>query len=350
MSVPALSVMPHGTAPGGALARLYVLERGPLRAVVSSFGATLVSLEAPDRTGRRANVLLGLTSLADYVATDAHFGAIVGRYANRIAGGCFTLDGQVLDLARNEGRNTLHGGPNGFDKAVWAVTDAAPHRVALRHVSPDGDNGFPGRLTLDVAYALDAAGGLSIAYAATTDRATVLNPTNHAYFNLAGEGTGDILDHEVSIAAQAYLPTDADQIPTGARASVAGTLFDFRQAAALRPRIRDTDAQLRIARGFDHAYVLGTGAGLRPAATARDPVGGRQLTVLTDRPCLQFYTGNSLDGSAAGPGGRTYRQSDGLCFEAQGFPDAPNHADFPSTVLRPGERFETTTVYALSTD
>ena len=230
------------------------------------------------------------------------------------------------------------------------MTGAGGAHLALRHVSPDGANGFPGTLTLDVTYALDEAGALSIGYGATTDRPTVLNPTNHAYFNLAGEGTGDILDHEVTIAADAFLPTDAGQIPTGERRAVTGTPFDFRAPGPLRPRIRGGDPQLRAARGFDHTFVLGAEGALRLAATVREPASGRRLTVLTTRPGLQVYTGNSLDGSALGPSGRTYRQSDGLCLEAQGFPDAPNRPDFPTSVLRPGERFAATTVYALTVD
>ncbi len=334
------------TAAGEAVARPQ-LDGEALRVVVSTLGATLVAIEAPDRAGVRANVLLGLPDVAAYAATDAHFGATVGRYANRIGGGRFRLDGTTYALPRNAGDNTLHGGPDGFDKKVWGVTAASRTQVALRHVSPDGANGFPGTLTLDVTYTLDA-GALRIDYAATTDRPTVLNPINHAYFNLAGEGAGDILDHEVAILGDAFTPTDAGQIPTGEIRSVAGTPFDLREAAPLRPRIRGSDPQLLVARGFDHNYVLPSAPGLRPAATARDPASGRRLTVLTTRPGLQFYTGNSLDGSAVGRSGRTYRQADGLCFEAQDFPDAPNRPEFPSTVLRPGERYAATTVYAFA--
>jgi aldose 1-epimerase len=342
-----MSIESFGTARTGEPVALHTLEGGGLRARIATLGATLVTLEVPDRAGRLANVLLGLPTLADYEATDAYFGATVGRFANRIGGGRFTLDGTPYRLPANEGANTLHGGPGGFDKKVWTVTAAEPARLALRHVSPDGDNGFPGTLTFDATFALED-GALRIDYAATTDRPTVFNPACHAYFNLAGEGTGDILDHEFAIFADAFLPTDPEQIPTGEIQAVAGTPLDLREPTPLRPRIRGADPQLRIARGFDHNYVLPPGSGLRRVARVHEPGSGRRLEVSTTQPGLQFYSGNSLDGSALGRSGRCYRQGDGFCFEAQAFPDAPNHPAFPSAVLRPGERYAATTVYAFA--
>ena len=336
------------TADGAAVTR-HTLSRGPLRVRVLDYGAIIAAIEVPDREGRVANVVLGLDTVAGYETRSPHFGAVAGRYANRIAQGRFILDGRAYDLPVNDGPNTLHGGPQGFDRRPWRVTSSEPTRLVLARRSPDGEAGFPGNLDVEIAYGLPEDGTLRIDYRAWTDRPTVLNLTNHSYFNLAGEGTGDVMGHVVAIDADAVLETDATQVPTGARRPVAGTAFDFREPAALGARIRADDPQLVIAKGYDHCFVLnGAGGTLRPAASCFDPVSGRRLDVATTQPALQLYTGNTLDGTLVGPSRRIYRSGDGVCFETQGYPDAPNHPDFPPAVLRPGARFESTTTYRFS--
>ncbi|MEH3146298.1 MAG: galactose mutarotase [Methylobacterium frigidaeris] len=337
-----------GTTRDGAAVIRHTLARGGLRVRILSYGAIVQTIEVPDRDGRVANVALGLDRLDLYETVSPHFGGLLGRYANRIAGGRFSLDGRSHDLTRNEGGNTLHGGAQGFDRHVWDVVAAGTDRITLRRVSPDGEEGFPGTLAAVVTYSLDEAGGLRIDYEAETDAATVVSLSNHSYFNLAGEGSGDVLGHEVTVFADHYTPVDDDQIPTGALAPVAGTPFDFRQPTPLGARIRAADPQLIRGQGYDHNFVLGPGDALRPAARVREPGSGRCLDVLTTRPGLQLYSGNQLDGRLAGPGGRLYRPGDALCLEAQAFPDAPNQPGFPSAVLRPGETFRATTVYRFS--
>ena len=274
---------------------------------------------------------------------------MVGRYANRIAGGRFSLDGQTYRLPVNEGPNTLHGGPRNFGKRLWRTEQSDATSLTLTRLSPDGEEGFPGALAVRVRYSLPEDGVLRIDYAATTDRPTVLNLTNHSYFNLAGEGTGSVLDHVVDLAADAFTPTDATQIPTGELRPVDGTPFDFRIPRRLQERIREGDPQLAIAKGYDHTFVLRGPAGtLRPAATCTDPWSGRRLDVWTSQPALQLYSGNNLDGTLIGPSGRLYRSGDGVCFETQAFPDAPNQPAFPSAVLRPGEAFAATTEFRFS--
>ncbi|MDR7040643.1 aldose 1-epimerase [Methylobacterium sp. BE186] len=337
---------PFGRTRDGRAVTRYELARGRLRAAILDYGGILTRLDVPDRAGRPANVVLGLADLADYEARNPHFGALTGRYANRIGGGRFSLDGREYRLPLNAGPNTLHGGPNGFDKRIWAVEAAEPARLVLHYRSCDGEEGFPGNLDVSVAYALTEDDALRIDYAAWTDRPTVLNLTNHSYFNLAGEGSGDVLGHLVSIAADAFTPTDATQVPTGAIEPVAGTPFDFRTPIALGARIREAVPQLAMAKGYDHNFVLRGGrTGLRPVATCLDPGSGRRLEVSTTEPGLQLYTGNNLDGTLAGPSRRLYRPGDAVCFETQGFPDAPNRPDFPSAVLRPGTCFTSTTLY-----
>ncbi|MGU3363062.1 aldose epimerase family protein [Methylobacterium sp. M6A4_1b] len=340
---------PFGTTAGGAAVTRHTLARGGVTVQILDYGGLISRIEVPDRTGRSANVVLGAADLAGYAASDAHFGALIGRYANRIAGGRFSLDGQVHQLPRNEGRNTMHGGPEGFDRRIWRVEAADAARLTLAYRSPDGEQGFPGNLDVTVTYRLEADGTLAIAYAAVTDRPTILNLTNHSYFNLAGEGTGSALGHVVTIAADAVLETDAEQIPTGAVLPVAGTPFDFRAPMALGARIRTAHPQLALAHGYDHTYVLGGDGTLREVARAVDPESGRCLTVATTQPGLQLYTANMLDGTVTGSGGGLYRAGDAVCFEAQGFPDAPNHPAFPGTVLRPDAPFRTTTTYRFGT-
>jgi aldose 1-epimerase len=323
-----------------------------MRVHILTLGCIIASLEVPDREGRLANVVLGLSSVSDYMHRSPHFGAIAGRYANRIARGRFTIDGVEYRLATNAAPNALHGGPHGFDKVVWEAHSPGGETLILRYSSPDGEEGYPGTLAVEVTYSVGAVNDLRIDYAATSDRPTIVNLTNHSYFNLAGEGSGDVLDHVVSIEADHVTPTDATQIPTGEIRAVAGTPFDFTRPTPIGARIRAADEQLLIARGYDHNWVLRApvGEALRPAARAVEPRSGRVLDVLTNAPGLQFYTGNSLNGALVGPAGQAYRQSDGFCFETQRFPDAPNQPGFPSTVLRPGERFRSTTIFRFSAE
>lgn len=336
------------TADGQAVTR-HILSRGGLRVGIIDLGAVVTAIEVPDRAGRLANVVLGLDTLSGYETVSPSFGAIVGRYANRIAGGRFSLDGHTYQLPVNEGPNTLHGGPKNFGTRLWRVEGSDATRLALARRSPDGEEGFPGNLDVRVTYSLPANGVLRLDYAAVTDRPTILNLTNHSYFNLAGEGAGSVLGHSVQIEADAFAPTDATQIPTGEIRPVAGTPFDFRAPHPLEARIRTGEPQLAYAKGYDHTFALRGPAGtLRPAATCIDPGSGRRLDVWTTQPALQLYSGNNLDGTLIGPSGRIYRSGDGVCFETQNFPDAPNHPNFPSAVLRPGETFAAATEFRFS--
>ncbi|MFE1587985.1 aldose epimerase family protein [Streptomyces sp. NPDC058737] len=327
------------------------LENGGTRMKVLSYGGVVQSLEIPDRRGRYANVSLGFDNLDDYVARSPHFGALIGRYGNRIAKGRFTLDGKEYQLSVNDGENSLHGGALGFDYRVWDVepfTRGSDTGLVLHYTSVDGEMGYPGTLKAKVTYTLTRRGDWRIDYEATTDKATVVNLTSHVYWNLAGEGSGTIEDHELSIAASRFTPTDAGLIPTGELARVSGTPFDFRRAKPIGRDIRDAHPQLVTAKGFDHNWVLDKGITDRPEhiATLRDHASGRTLRIATDQPGLQFYSGNFLDGTLTGTGGSLYRQGDALCLETQHFPDSPNHPSFPSTVLRPGETYRTSTVHS----
>ncbi|MEV3988737.1 aldose epimerase family protein [Streptomyces sp. NPDC049837] len=342
-----------GTLADGTEVHRWTLRNGGTRMKVLSYGGIVQSLEIPDRHGRYANVSLGFDDLDAYVSSSPYFGALIGRYGNRIAGGRFTLDGREYRLSVNDGPNSLHGGAQGFDKRVWDVepfTGAAGVGLVLRYVSADGEMGYPGTLRVTVTYTLTARGDWRIDYAATTDRATVVNLTNHTYYNLAGEGGGDILGHELRLAASRYTPADATLIPTGERARVAGTPFDFRHGKTIGEDIRTAHPQVVLAKGYDHNWVLDKGVTDRPqpVATLRDPGSGRTMTIATTEPGVQFYSGNFLDGTLAGPSGRTYRQGDGLCLETQAFPDSPNQPSFPSTVLRPGETYRSVTVHGFS--
>ncbi|CAL9434509.1 aldose epimerase family protein [Streptomyces sp. enrichment culture] len=316
-----------GTLSDGTAVQRCTLERAGVRVRVLSYGGIVQSLETPDRAGRRADVVLGFAGLEDYVAHPGpYLGALVGRYANRIAGGRFTLDGVTYALGRNDGPNSLHGGERGFDKRVWDMTPAGPHGVRLHRVSPHGEEGFPGRLEVSATYELEESGALRISYEAVTDAPTVVNLTNHSYVNLAGSGPAE--GHELRIAASRFTPVDADLIPTGI-ASVEGTRFDFRVP-------RGTGS------GYDHNFVLDKGVTAEPveAAELHHPASGRVLTVSTTEPGLQLYTADHLDGPFA-PGA-------GIALETQHFPDSPNRPEFPGTVLRPGEVFRSRTVYAFS--
>jgi aldose 1-epimerase len=362
---PSTTVEPFGTTPGGTAVERWTLSNGDMTVRVLTYGGIIQSLETPDADGEVDNVVLGFPDLDGYVENNnpgPYFGALIGRYGNRIAGGTFELDGETYQLPVNNGPNTLHGGPKGFDTKVWDATDVSDDDVAaleLELVSPDGDMGFPGTLTTTVTYSLDADSNLSIHYEATTDAPTVVNLTNHTYWNLDGEGSGTIYDHQLQINASGYTPVDETLIPTGEIAPVAGTPFDFREPTAIGERIREDDQQLLYGQGYDHNWALdrtdnGAREGsdsedaLEEAAVLHDPDSGRTLTVTTTEPGLQFYSGNFLDGTLVGTSGRIYRQSDGLALETQHFPNSPNQPAFPSTVLRPGEVYDSTTVFQLS--
>jgi aldose 1-epimerase len=327
------------------LANAYGLE---LRAV--TYGGIIVSLSVPDRDGRAADVVLGHDSLEGYLSDSSYFGAIIGRFANRIAGARFTVDGKPYRLAANDGPNQLHGGRTGFDRVVWR---AAPFRtghgagVALSYTSPDGEEGYPGNLDARVRYTLTDRNELVVDFRATTDQATPVNLTQHTCFNLTGGCAGDILGHLLRIDADLMTPVDENLIPTGSVAPVAGGPFDFRRLTEIGARIATDDEQIRRGRGYDHNFVLERGErGLVHAAQVVEPRSGRTLDVYTTEPGLQFYSGNFIDGRVIGKGGQVYRPRTGLCLETQHFPDSPNQPGFPSTILRPGERYRSRTVFA----
>jgi aldose 1-epimerase len=345
---------PYGALPDGTTVECFTLRNGSLTAEVITYGAILASLRAPDRAGTLANVVLGYGTLAEYLADDASFGATIGRYANRIAGGSFSIDGTAYRLPLNNGPNSIHGGLKGFGKRVWqadgAVTADGP-AVTLRYLSADGEEGYPGALTVVVRYTL-TTDSIRIDYTATTTKPTVLNLTNHSYFNLAGEGSGGIEGHELMIAAEAFTPVRADLIPTGEIRPVTGTPFDFRTAKPIGAGIRAQDEQILVGRGYDHNFMLGRNPSseARLAVRAREPASGRVMETLTSEPGVQLYTANFLNGRHRGPSGRAYRQSDAFCLETQHFPNSPNEPSFPSTVLRPGETFRSRTDYRFTVD
>jgi aldose 1-epimerase len=347
---PTISSEPWGSTAEGQVLRYTLTNGRGMRVRILTYGGILQSIEVPDRRHRTANVALGFDNLADYVAKSPYFGCITGRYANRIALGRFTLDGVTYQLPINNPPNSLHGGTVGFDKHIWATT---PFRngddvgLVMRYTSPAGDQGYPGTLTTTVTYTLTKRNDIRMDYRATTNAPTVVNLTNHAYWNLAGEGSSDIYDHVMYINANRYTPVDPTLIPTGALDPVAGTPMDFTKPTAIGARIRDSFSQLVIGRGYDHNWVLNRrdNTSLVLAARVVEPRSGRVLKVLTDQPGMQFYTGNFLDGTLYGTSHRAYRQGDGFALETQHFPDSPNHANFPSTVLRPGQVYRTTSVY-----
>ncbi len=338
-----------GHTAAGVPVPIYTLTSGQLEVRVMAFGAKLVSVRTADRAGKMADVVLGYDTLQDYIDdTSTHFGSIVGRFGNRIALGRFAIDGKSYEVPANNGRNALHGGPLGFDAYVWQAEEV-PNGVEFTLVSPDGDMGFPGTMTAKARYTI-AGNVLRIDYTATTDRATVVNLTNHAYFNLRGDDQGNILGQRLELNADRFTPANAELIPTGELAPVAGTPFDFRKAEVIGARIGDANEQLQMAGGYDHNFVVnGTPGTLRLAAIVTDPESGRKMTVETTEPGVQFYTGNFLDGSRAGRHGVKYGKNEGFCLETQHFPDSPNQPNFPSTVLRPGETFRSTTTFAFGT-
>jgi aldose 1-epimerase len=346
MAAPGIERHEFGATPAGEPVYQFVLtNQSGLKVALLSLGCIIQSIDAPDRNGAFANVALGFSRLDDYLTNVPFFGCVAGRYANRIAGGQFELDGNTYKLVVNEGSNTLHGGKQGFNTFVWDATMLDDNRrgVAFHRVSPHGEEGFPGTLDTTVTYELTDEGDLVIDYLATTDEPTVVNLTNHSYFNLNGEGSGSIEGHRLLIDADAFTPVDTTLIPTGERRPVAGTPFDFRFGKLVGQGLRSDDEQIRIATGFDHNFIL-NGDGLQRAAHLSHAATGRTLTVQTTKPGVQFYAGNFLDGALYGPSGRAYRQSDGLALETQFFPNAPNEPSFPSPVLRPGENYRHTTI------
>jgi aldose 1-epimerase len=341
-----------GKLPDGRGVDVYALKNAGLEVRVMTYGATIVALLTKDRDGKMADVVLGYSSVEGYVAegtAKTYFGAIAGRYANRIRGGKFTIDGHAYQIPPNNNGNALHGGPHGFDDRLWTGKEI-PDGVEMSLTSKDGDMGFPGTLTVHVRYTL-AGDALHIHYSAKTDKATVTNITNHSYFNLAGEGSGDILGEVLTLNADGYTPVDAGLIPVGGVKPVAGTPFDFRKPTAIGARIDEPNEQLKIAGGYDHNWVLlGKDGVMKPAAKLYDPKSGRVMTVTTTQPGVQFYSGNFLDGSHTGKAGVAYAKRSGLALETQHFPDSPNQPTFPSTLLRPGETMRSETVFAFSVE
>lgn len=347
-----VSTQSGGKLPDGASVEIYTLKDEKIEVQIMTYGGFVLSVKVPDRTGKVEDVVLGFDAPSGYYENNhstsaAFFGPIVGRYANRIAHGKFALDGKEYTLPKNNGDNTLHGGPGGFHSRMWtgkAISDG----VELKYISKDGEEGFPGNLSVTVRYTL-SGDDLKIEYSANTDKPTVLNLTNHSYFNLSGQGHGTILAEQLKLNASRFTPVDSGLIPTGQLKSVAGTPFDFLKIHAVGESINADDEQIRLGHGYDHNFVIdGGGKELTQAAEVYDPASGRVLEVLTTEPAVQFYTSNFLDGSIKGKGGVAYPRNGALCLETQHFPDSPNHPDFPTTVLRPGSEFHSTTIFRFS--
>jgi aldose 1-epimerase len=350
---------PFGAIDEGQVDRYTLSNDNGMTVQILTLGGIIQTLTVPDQNGQPGNVTLGFATLDEYVRFNSQvsFGCIVGRFANRIGLGTFELDGERYHLPINMGPNALHGGLRGFGAHLWsgeAIEESGSVGVRLQFTSPDSDEGFPGKLDVTVTYTLDNKNALAVRYRAVTDKATVINLTNHAYFNLSGEGSGSILDHEMRLFSSVYAPTDIEGLPEGPLADVSGTPFDFRSPRPIGSRIRENHQQIVFGHGYDHNFVVDRAAGdvnsLAPTAIVRDPVSGRTLSVSTTEPGVQFYTGNFLKAELVGPSGRVYRQADGFCLETQHYPDSPNRHDFPSTVLRPGEQFDSTTVFAFGVD
>jgi aldose 1-epimerase len=353
---PNITKAPFGTVNGTAVDIYTLTNSNRMEVKILTYGGILQSIRVPDRHHRFANVTLGFDNLADYVAKSPYFGCITGRYANRIALGKFSLNGTTYQLPINNPPNSLHGGDKGFDKRVWdatPITSSSTVGLKLTYTSPDTEQGYPGTLETEVTYTLTKKNEIVMDYHATTDAPTIVNLTNHAYWNLAGEGTSDIYDHVLELKADRYTPVDETLIPTGTIDPVAGTPLDFTKPTPIGDRIRNDFSQLVIGRGYDHNWVLGRSdpndTSLILAARVREPKSGRVLSIYTTEPGIQFYSGNFLDGTIVGTSGNMYRQGDGFALETQHYPDSPNHANFPSTVLLPGEEYETQTIYQFST-
>ncbi len=340
---------PFGTMPDGTPVEIYTITNGNLETEIMTYGARVVRLKTPDRTGHSVDIVLGYDTLEGYLGDPStYFGAIVGRYGNRIAHGAFSIDGKSYQVPKNNGENSLHGGTVGFDKRVWTAKEI-PDGVEMTLVSKDGDMGYPGTLAVHVRYTLKKD-ALRIDYAATTDKTTIVNVTNHSYFNLAGQGNGTILGEIAMINADRYTPVDAGLIPTGI-APVAGTPFDFRKPTEIGARIHEDNQQLKYGLGYDHNWVLnGANGTMKLAAKMVEPTTGRVLTVTTTEPGVQFYTGNAIPAPVHGKDGTTYEKNAGYCLETQHFPDSPNHPGFPSTLLKPGHTMHSTTIFAFSTE
>ena len=345
---------PFGKMPDGTQIDVYTLSEGKIEARIITYGGIMISLKTPDKSGKVDDIVLGFDTLDQYVKVsnapgNPFFGALIGRYANRIGNAQFKLEGKEYHVPANDGKNSLHGGPHGFNNQVWKGKEI-PNGIELTYLSKDGEAGYPGNLSVTVRYTL-VGSALHIDYSATTDKPTVLNLTNHSYFNLAGQGNGDIINHELTLHASKFTPVDSTLIPTGKLQAVAGTPFDFLKPHRVGERINTDDEQLKIAKGYDHNWVIDSQGAGKLAATAEvyEPTTGRVLRVSTTQPGIQFYTGNFLDGTLKGKDGKTYIHRGGLCLETQHFPDSPNHPKFPTTELKPGQRFHSVTVFSFST-
>jgi aldose 1-epimerase len=353
-SLDTIAVRPFGKTSQGKRVDIYTLRNTKgAEARITNYGGIVVSLRVPDRDGEPGDVVLGYDNLKDYIKANPYFGALIGRYGNRIKKGRFELDGKTYRLAINNPPNALHGGLKGFDKVVWsakpAITKSGPS-LELTYVSRDGEEGYPGNLTVRAVYTLTNSNELRVDFTATTDKATIINLTHHSYFNLAGAGSGDILGHELTIKADKFTPIDKTFITTGELRPVKGTPFDFQKAATIGSRITNQDEQLKFGLGYDHNWVINKPPGkLAAVAKVHDPKSGRTLEVLSTEPGLQFYSGNFLDGTNVGKGGKVYRCRNGFCLEPQHFPDSPNKPEFPSVVLTPGQTYKNTIIYKFST-
>lgn len=342
-----------GKLPDGKIADLYTLKNtNGVIVQISNYGGTITNLVVPDKNGKFENVTLACDSLGGYLKGVPYFGALIGRFGNRIAKGKFSLEGKEYKLAQNNAVNALHGGIKGFDKVLWTATpiDGEEPQLKLTYTAADGEEGYPGKLDVEVVYTLQKDNSLKIEYKAKTDKATVINLTNHAYFNLSGDMNKTILDHEVSISADKFLPVNETLIPTGELKPVAGTVFDFNKATKIGAGINDAkDVQIKYGKGYDHCWVLtDSSSNLKNIASVYEPTSGRLMEVLTTEPAIQFYTGNFLDGTIKGKDGIIYKHRSGLCLETEHYPDAPNQPKFPTTVLKPAETYQTTTIYKFS--
>jgi aldose 1-epimerase len=352
-SIKSISAKPFGKMKDGQEVTLYTLRnKNGMEMSVINYGGIIVSLNVPDKNGLIEDVTLGFDSLSDYLLDDPFFGALIGRYGNRIAKGKFSLDGTTYSLPLNNGENHLHGGPNGFFNVFWNIEEISNTEnpsLKLTYLSKDGEEGYPGNLNVEVIYTLTENNELQIAYKATTDKKTVVNLTQHTYFNLSGNIKKDILDHQLMITADKFLPVDKTLIPTGKLQDVKNTPFDFTSATSIGTRISDKDVQLNYGLGYDHCWVFTNQSdSLKLVTTLYEPVSGRYMEVFTTEPAIQFYSGNFLDGKLTGKKGVVYNHRSGLCLETQHFPDSPNQASFPSTVLNPGETYQTTSIYKFS--
>jgi aldose 1-epimerase len=349
MSAQSIVTKPFGKTSEGTDVHLYILQnKSGAKVSITDYGATIAAIQVPDRSGKLADVVLGYDSLRGYETGNSYFGGLIGRYGNRIGGAKFTLDGQTFLLAKNDGRNSLHGGKRGFNKVVWTAHEPFSkdgQTLELTYVSKDGEEGYPGTLSVRVRYTWTDRNELRVQYFAQTDKPTVVNLTNHSYFNLTGDSRKDILGHMLQLEAPRFTPIDDGLIPTGELRKVEGTPFDFRTPVAIGKRIADSDAQLKLGKGYDHNWVLAGGNGLKLAARVVEPVTGRVLEIRTTEPGVQFYSGNFLDGASGGKNGSVLAYRTGFCLETQHFPDSPNRANFPSTTLRPGQTYQTQTTY-----